>query len=440
MSKRIGGVPTGGSSVKGDAITSSRGRPTVAVAGTGTGNRHPSQKLKASNDDKDGEQLQEDEDAEQEVQADSESEAAELKSGDAESQPSAAEQIAGLQEEMQRRDERHAREMREMKEMMRTIVGESTKRKESSTAHADNGGAGTPAAAGGVVYEQVRRAAVQPDTLRYATASEAGTLEGWIFQLEKMFRQLSIPEAAFTRRLQEAALAWDLDVERWWRMHETNVSAQGKPITTWAGFTAALQAQFVPIADKEAAIAAFFRLQQHGGESMDAYLLRASQLLVRARGAVEDATAARFVVERADETRFPFTLAKVRETMHEQATAASFATIRASLVAAAMREPKHKSTSGTAAGGSSSSSSGSTRGAAGHPRGAGAHIKPPAPANKQVRVAALREAAGRTRSRVGSGRHGGGGRYQAAHGPAAAWCRASRPHMQQVPNTGPRRG
>ena len=416
--KRIGAAPVS-SGVKGGVPSLATARAALKGVPATTVGRDAAKQKRAQEEHEQGR------DEEDEAMAEEEGSDAELRSGEADSQPSAAEQISALQEELQRQNEkhaqearRHAQEVQEMKEMMRGMMAEATRRTQvtasgegadrqtsrevrapaGDTTAAPGGPTDRPQrstetpqqptaqplpTAGNVVYEQVRRAAIQPDTLRYATASDAGVLEGWLFQLEKMFRQLSVPEAEFARRAQEAALAWDLDVDRWWRMHEAQAAARGAPIATWAAFVAALNSQFVPVAEREAAVAEFFRLQQHGNESMDAYLLRAARLLVRARGAIEDATAARFVVERADEARFPFALAKVRDCMREQGGATAFATIRASLVAAAMHEPKPRSGGSCAA--AASSSSGGTRTAG---RG-GAQAKPALA--KQLRVAALRK-------------------------------------------------
>lgn len=204
--------------------------------------------------------------------------------------------------------------------------------------------------------QPVRRAAVQTDTLSYATASEAGVLDNWLFKLEQLFTQLSMDEFDVAGRLREAALTWDLHTDRWWRAHAALLAAQGTPISSWTAFVDALQAHFVPLKDAETATEDLLRVRQRGGESMDAYLLRASQLLVRCRGAVQDQTAAQLVVTQADKARFPFALAAVRKVMRASKSPLSFAAVRAALTEAALDEPRlggatvgshHSSTSST---------------------------------------------------------------------------------------------
>ncbi len=247
-----------------------------------------------------------------------------------------------------------------------------------------------------------RRFAVEPQRLSYASASEPDVLDNWLFTLEQLFTQLGLAEFNAAGRMREAAMTWDLPTDRWWRAHAAQLQAKGTPVLTWAAFVAALQAHFVPVKDAEAATEELLRVRQRGGESMDAYLLRAAQLLVRSRGAVQDETAAQLVLSHADKARLPFAVAAARKAMRASGTPLSFAALRATLVEAALDEPilamrgtgggggSQQSSSGSNSSGNSSSS-GSTRstsssgnGTAG--RGQAAH----ATDKKHVRVQALR--------------------------------------------------
>ena len=214
----------------------------------------------------------------------------------------------------------------------------------------------------------VRRAAVQTEQLVYERASQPDVLDNWLFKLEQLFTQLGMPESDVAGRVREAALTWDLATDRWWRAHTAQLQARGAPVATWAAFVDALHAHFVPVKDAEAATEELLRVRQRGSETMDAYLLRAAQLLVRSRGAVQDETAAQLVVTNADKMRFPFALAAVRKAMRASRTPLSFAAVRALLAEAALDEPGVRASPAAAPGpaGHTGSSSHGSGGSAGH--------------------------------------------------------------------------
>ena len=180
---------------------------------------------------------------------------------------------------------------------------------------------------------------MQPQQLQYEAAAQGSTLADWLFDVDRLFRQLGLAEADAARRIAEASLHWDRQVDLWWRGREQQARAAGAPIASWAAFVAALQANFVPTGDAEAAARELLRLRMKATESMDAYMQRAALLLARADSRIDVATAARIAVEGVDSSRFPFALAAVRACMRRKPTM-PFNEVRLELTEAAAHEPR----------------------------------------------------------------------------------------------------
>lgn len=286
----------------------------------------------------------------------------------------AAHQLVAVQEELQRERAERAAQAAALTAMQAQLEALRLQTARASAGMQGQSASSSSANAGAAGPPLVRRSAVQTDRLVYESASRPDVLDNWLFQLEQLFTQLGMAEEDAAGRIREAALSWDLPTDRWWRAHAAQLQARGTPIASWAAFVAALHAHFVPVKDAEAATEELLRVRQRGGETMDAYLLRAAQLLVRARGAVQDETAAQLVVTNADKARFPFAVAAARKAMRASQAPLTFAAVRAALAEAALDEPGARAASGSSSSGNHGSG------------GAGAHP----PSRKHVRVQALR--------------------------------------------------
>jgi hypothetical protein len=213
--------------------------------------------------------------------------------------------------------------------------------------------------------EQVRMAAVAPSKLTYITAATGTVLADWLFELEQLFSQLGVPEADFGERIVIAARYWDRQLNVWWKGHELQAQVGGTPVSTWAAFIGAINANFGSSGDAQAAMKELLSFRMKSGERMDAYLQRGALLLARAGALMSDTVAAHIAVEGVDVSRFPYTVAQVGGALQDQLGAggrASFQWVRARLTAAAMKEPRGDSAAAkgaSARGSSSGSSSGS---------------------------------------------------------------------------------
>ena len=188
----------------------------------------------------------------------------------------------------------------------------------------------------------VRMAAVQPGELTYRTAGEPSVLADWLFKVEQLLSQLGVSADAWEERLRVVSLHWDRQLDLWWQGHCQQARAAGTPVASWAAFRAALQANFVPTNDAEAAASELLRLRMRSGETMDAYMQRAALLLARSDGRLPGEAAARAALDGVDASRFPFTLSSARRLMR-QAPAGSpltFHAMRAELTASAVDEPQ----------------------------------------------------------------------------------------------------
>jgi len=197
---------------------------------------------------------------------------------------------------------------------------------------------------------QVRMSAVQPGELLYHKASEGTALPDWLFKLEQLLSQLGVGVSEFDERVRIAAMHWDRQTNVWWSGHAQQAAKAGVPVTSWAAFVAALNANFVPTNDAETAASELLRLRMRGGESMDAYLQRAALLLARADGRLPDVAAARAALDGVDSSRFPFAVAAARKVMRTATPPLSFHALRVELTALAVDEPSLGGRFGGAAG------------------------------------------------------------------------------------------
>jgi hypothetical protein len=88
-----------------------------------------------------------------------------------------------------------------------------------------------------------------PPVLEYKKTFAPGAVKGFLFALKKMFQVALIPESSAARRIREALLFFDSDLDDWWRETEKEAARVGQQVT-WAYFVDALNKQFVPIAEE----------------------------------------------------------------------------------------------------------------------------------------------------------------------------------------------
>jgi hypothetical protein len=194
-----------------------------------------------------------------------------------------------------------------------------------------------------------------PPVLEYKKAFAPNAVKGFLFALKKMFQVANIPESSAARRIREALLYFDCDLDDWWRETEKEAARVGQQVT-WAYFVDALYKQFVPIAEESIAATELNDIRQAANEAMEDYLLRAAYLKQRAGTKVQDAYGewlARVILQRARVEAYPFTIAQVsREFAQVPCPLGSFAAIRKALTPGAMHEPQiHRSSSSGGGGG-----------------------------------------------------------------------------------------
>jgi hypothetical protein len=203
--------------------------------------------------------------------------------------------------------------------------------------------------------------APQPPELHATEAAKGTILEDWIFSVERLIR--SQGAVAFEDRIELAGLYWDRQVNTWWTGAQELAWERGQPILDWAGFLAALRANYTPISDVDTACTMLFQLTMRAGESMDHYVARAHELFNRIpRARVPTEMAAEFLQRGVDPRRFPLALAAAaleqqQERARSEGRGMTFDALRGRLVEAAAREPTH-----LLAGASSSAAAGGQRG------------------------------------------------------------------------------
>lgn len=189
---------------------------------------------------------------------------------------------------------------------------------------------------------------LEPRVLEESEARKPGVLEDWIFGVERAMEAMGLEQAAFADQLRFAKRYWDRLVTHWWMGYEPLLRAQGTPVLDWPGFTNALRSIYTPIADEDTAVSKLFALRMQSGESMPAYVARASELFHRTtRGRVPSHIAAERLQDGVEESRFPFAVRELKEKQQlhravHAGTGVSFEMVTAFLQLAAAREPAQK--------------------------------------------------------------------------------------------------
>ena len=213
--------------------------------------------------------------------------------------------------------------------------------------------------------QTVKYKGLDPTELRAADASKGTTLEDWIYSVERLMDQSETTD--FDRQMRMAGGFWDRQVNIWWKGHEEMRRQKGEPINDWAGWVAALRANYTPTSDVDAACGQLFQLTMRAGESMDRYVARAHELYSRIpRRRVTAEAAAEHMQRGVDARRYPLTLVSIgteqqRERTRNGGKGLSFEATRGLLVEAAVREPSHLIAGAAAAAAASASNRGQQR-------------------------------------------------------------------------------
>jgi hypothetical protein len=132
----------------------------------------------------------------------------------------------------------------------------------------------------------------EPETLTYKDAESAARVEAWEDAAERFFTQYGVDAARAEHQvacLREAEMWMDLPLRKWWRDVLKTKEEEGAPITTWKGLLRELRAHFIPHLHSFASTLNFFDTRQHQGETMNQYLLHASDDATRAASLGETA-------------------------------------------------------------------------------------------------------------------------------------------------------
>jgi hypothetical protein len=100
--------------------------------------------------------------------------------------------------------------------------------------------------------------ALLPPVLEYKKAlvqEGKDAVKGFLFALKKMFQVAIIPESDAARRIEEASLYSDVDLDEWWNAHKEDPprAARVEQQPTCADFVDTLYKQFVPIVEQSIA-------------------------------------------------------------------------------------------------------------------------------------------------------------------------------------------
>jgi hypothetical protein len=158
-------------------------------------------------------------------------------------------------------------------------------------------------------------------------------------------RNLEAAQATtFDAQIKGAGMCWDRQVNAWFEGAKAVASARGAPIRTWAGFLAALRANYTPVADEMTAWNLFMDLRMAAGETMERYTARAAELYNRLpQGRIPAHVAADLLIRGVSVQRFPLSSKTVRGKQMEHRSAGglgmAFEVARALLVAEASTEP-----------------------------------------------------------------------------------------------------
>jgi Retrotransposon gag protein len=201
------------------------------------------------------------------------------------------------------------------------------------------------AAQTGAPEQMARRAtAVAPKKLTYAAAQTTSTLEDWLYEVEMFCAQIGITDGA--TQIAEARFVMDRDLWHWWsdfrkeaiRTHRDGAQQAARAVDTWDVFANAMRDQFLAVNEQRLAIDAMCEVRQTGGESMEAYFLRAAQLYRRVHRVMDDRTVMRMVLSRARRDEWPYTYSKAI-TAVEAGEIVSLVQLRTLMTKEALTEP-----------------------------------------------------------------------------------------------------
>jgi Retrotransposon gag protein/Zinc knuckle len=186
--------------------------------------------------------------------------------------------------------------------------------------------------------------ATAPKRLTYAAAQTTATLEDWLFEVETFCARVGITETA--AHIAEARFAMDRDLWQWWsdyrkeaiRTHPGTEAQAARAIDTWDVFADAMREQFLAVNEQRLAIDAMCEVRQAGGEGMEAYFLRATQLYRKVHRAMDDRTIMRLVLARTRRDEWPYTYSKAI-TAVEAGAVTSLVQLRTLMTKEALTEP-----------------------------------------------------------------------------------------------------
>jgi hypothetical protein len=163
-------------------------------------------------------------------------------------------------------------------------------------------------------------------------------LEDWLFDMEKLFRQLRMDDDR--ERIEQAQLHMDRSMALWWKSCVEAAKEKGNPAASWAEFTADLREQFRTAGDAQAAQTELLHVHMTSAEAMGAYMQRVVLLVARAGAYVASNLASVLALNGVDKSRFPFAIQQMRAKVRAAGVAGiSFAQMRGELTALALDEP-----------------------------------------------------------------------------------------------------
>jgi len=144
-----------------------------------------------------------------------------------------------------------------------------------------------------------------PPALTYEKASDARTLDEWMYQMGKYFIMAGVEEDDEASKMTAALLAIDYQLDLWWRAVDEKRAREGRAVT-WEGMKRELRRQFVSESTGERAYTELLNVRQKAGESLDAYFRRADELRRLANNTIEETTLVAILVERIHSQEWPY--------------------------------------------------------------------------------------------------------------------------------------
>ena len=224
-----------------------------------------------------------------------------------------------------------------------TAVGKgTTKRQTTAAASASVPASGTQPVST-TAASQIKT--VDPPTLRVTEIAKGTVLEDWIYVVERIIAITRMTD--FNEQMLWVSGFHDRHISLWWKGHQEMTRARGEPVTSWAGWVAAMRANYTPISDIDTACGLMFQLTMGAGESIDHYVARAHELYNRIpRLRIPTEVAAELLDRGLDTRRYPIArVAMITEQQKERTKTGGkglgFDTMRGLIVEAAVREPSH---------------------------------------------------------------------------------------------------